>query len=430
MTLRPLFRLVFVAAPLAMPAGALAQERDPFAPRPPSPLLRDDVADTRTIPGYAAPGLRMGALTIAPQLAALTDFDSNVLSRTANKQGDVAFTVAPAVTASGEIGRTHLALGASGSAVRHARLTGQNHETFALDAKGALSLSSALELGVAAGWARKAEPNYTVGAASTEGSATLFQQLQGTVGLAANLGILRLLARADLDRFDYLPVRRPDGSLADQSFRDQRALTMTLQAERALPGGRMLFTSASLRRGDSLHPSLCCDRTARGGEVLAGLRGELTHLINAEISVGYQWRGYRTAAYRDYRGGAFRARVEWYPTPLISTALTVRRDIVDSGLPTSAGVVVDSFQLRTVYEVKRNLNLVATAGFTHEKYRDDVTAGPSARAVSAGVEARLALSNRYLVGAFARYRNRSSSSTLLPRLGGAVSGGLSLRLSL
>ncbi len=429
MTSRPLLGLVVAAVPLTLPGGALAQDRDPFTLRRTAPLLRDDVAGTRAIPGYEAPGLRMGALRILPEVTLRSEADSNLLNRARDKEGDVALTIAPAVTAAGDLGGTRLTLGASVSAVRHARLTAQDHETFALEAKAATSLTSVLELGVAAGWSRRAEPNYTAGAASSDGSATLYQQIDATLGAALGLGRTRVLGRLDLARLDYLPVGT-SGLRLDQSFRDQCAVTATVRAERTLAGGQVLFASGALRRGTSLHPTAFSDRTARGGEVLAGLRGELTHLISAELGAGYQWRDYRSRLLRDYRGAAFRARIEWYATPLVSIALNARRDIVDSGLPTAAGVVVDSVQLRGFYEVKRNLNLIATVAASREEYRDEVTAGLSAHAVSAGVEARLALSRRYLVGAFARYRNRSSDSALLPRLGGAAEGGLSLRLSL
>jgi len=421
--------LAGIALATASLAGAAhAEERDPFAPRPPLPLLRDDVAGTRQIPGYAAPGVRMGAFLVTPQAGVAGEADSNVLNRRTDKRGDTALTLSGGFAARADLGRAALGLGASGSLVRYARLTGQNHETYALEAKAAVPLGAVLQLGTGISWSRQREPNYTAGAAGGD-SATLYRQLGGTLGLTADLGPTRLSARLDLDRFDYLPVTRA-GLRLDQSYRDQRVLTARLRAEHALPAGRTLFAQASYRWGNSLHPAPCCDRTARGGEVVAGLKGDLAHLVSAELAAGYQWRNYRSPALRDYRGTAWRAKVEWYPTPLVSLALSARRDIVDSGLPTSAGVVVDSARLQVFYELKRNVNLVASAGLARESYRDDMTAGLTGRTVGAGLEARVALSNRYVVGAFARFRNRSSDSPLLPSQGSAVEGGLSLRLTL
>ena len=407
---------------------ALAEERDPFAPRPPLPLLRNDVAGTRQIPGYTASGVRLGAFTVHAQATLRAEGDSNVLNRRADKRADLSGQIGAGFTAHADLGTGWVGLDASGTTTRYARLTGQNHETFAVEAKGAVPLGTALQLGLGLTWSRKREPNYTVGAADGD-SPTLYGQLGATLGLSAGLGPSRVAAQLDLDRFDYLPVVR-SGVRIDQSYRDQRVLTARLRAEHALPAGRTLFLQGTYRWGNSLHPAPCCDRTARGGEIVAGLRGEVTHLISAELAAGYQWRDYRSLVLRDFRGAALRARVEWYATPLVSLALSARRDIVDSGLPTSAGVVVDSARVQLFYELKRNLNLVATAALAREKYRDDAAVNLVSRTASAGLEARLALSNRYLVGAYARTRNRTSDSTLLPAQGAAVEGGLSLRLTL
>jgi hypothetical protein len=167
---------------------------------------------------------------------------------------------------------------------------------------------------------------------------------------------------------------------------------------------------------------------------VAGLRGDLTPLVSAEVSAGYQWRGYRSPTFRNWGGLAYRATIEWYATPLLSLQAQARRDLVDPGLPGASAVVLDDFALRGFYEVRRNVNLIASAGYSHASYRDGPSGtgagGLNAQTFAAGLEATYALSSHYLVGAYARYRNRSSDSALLARLGGAVEGGLSLRLKL
>jgi hypothetical protein len=422
-----LLGLALVAMP-GLAAPALAEERDPFAPLPPLPLLREGVAGTRQIPGYIAPGVRAGAVLLSPQITARTDADSNVLTTRTGKQGDVAVAIAPAMVAGVDLADLHMSFSAQAEALRYARLTEQNRETFALQAQAAPPSGRALQLGASLGWSLKDEPNYTASAADGDGP-TRYHQLAGTLGLAAAFGPNRIAATLDFDRYDYLAVFR-SGQMISQSFRDQRVLTAGLRAEHGLPGGKTLFVQADYSRADSRRPTPAFDRSWRGGEALAGIRGDLTPLVSVELAAGYDWRNYRSPAYRNWGGLAYRAKAEWYATPLISLQAVSRRDMVDAGLPGSAGVVVDSGQVRVFYEVRRNLNLVASTGFSHESYRDGPAAGLTARNVSAGLEAKYALSSRYLVGAYARYRNRSSASPLLARLGGAVEGGLSLRLKL
>ena len=426
--------LALAALPcLAGAAGsgmARAEERDPFALKPPLPLLRGDVAGTRQIPGHAPQGMRIGALLVHPQVTLRADADSNILNRANDRAGDVALRLAPAVRAEGESGPLRFALGAQGTVARHHKLSGQDHETFGIDAKAGLPLGGALTLGASGAYARKLEPNHTVGAAQIDTGPTLFDQLSGTLAARAEFGVTRLEAKLEHDRYNYLPVQMDGGARADQSFRDIRVLAGTVRAERAVAGGRIVFLQGALRAADSLHPAPCCSRSSRGGEVLAGIRGDLSGLLAAEISAGYRWRGYRSPRFADYRGALWRARVEWYATPLISVSVSARRDIVDAGLPGAAGAVVDSVGLKVFHEFRRHVGLVLSAGHSREKYRDDAAFRPTARTVSVAAEPRYALSSRWLAGAYARYRNRSSDSALLPRLGQATEGGLWLRFQI
>ncbi|MBU3993295.1 MAG: outer membrane beta-barrel protein [Alphaproteobacteria bacterium] len=443
---RPL-RYALLLAPVATAgAGAVqAQEADPFALRPPSPLLRDDVAGTRTFPGMAPAGRRAGPLRVFPAVSLRAGADSNVLGRTADRRGDAAITLAPALAATGTSGKAEYGLTAAAALTRYASLTDQNSETWDLGARITTPLAGRLTLAAGGGWSRRLEPNDTAAAAAVDGSATLYRQLGGDLALRAALGPLRITGSLALARSTYLPVTRADGTAIDQSFRDQRTVTAGFRLEHALPGGRVIFAQANLRRADSLDPLACCDRSSNGGEALGGITTSLGSLFNAEVAVGIRWRTYDAPAFRSYSGLAWRARLEWYPTPLVSVALTGQRDIVDSGIPTAAGTVVDRAEVKMFYEFRRNLDFVLTASATREKVRDRAPVSPpapigppapgfapnpGAHSESVGAEARYALSNRYLVGAFTRFRNRSADNALLPRQGRAVEAGLSLRLSL
>jgi len=255
-----LLGLALVAMP-GLAAPALAEERDPFAPLPPLPLLREGVAGTRQIPGYIAPGVRAGAVLLSPQITARTDADSNVLTTRTGKQGDVAVAIAPAMVAGVDLADLHMSFSAQAEALRYARLTEQNRETFALQAQAARPLGGALQLGASLGWSLKDEPNYTASAADGDGP-TRYHQLAGTLGLAAAFGPNRIAATLDFDRYDYLAVFR-SGQMISQSFRDQRVLTAGLRAEHGLPGGKTLFVQADYSRADSRRPTPAFDRSCR-----------------------------------------------------------------------------------------------------------------------------------------------------------------------
>lgn len=427
---RCLIGAALASLPCALVPAAMAQDRDPFAIGPAAPLLRESVAGTRAAPGPEAPGLQLGGLALHPSLTLRVEGDSNVLNRRTDRQADAALVVAPSLRAEGASGPTRYAISAEGTLVRYARLTGQDHETGGAKAQVVTALGGVLGLGASAGYARRHEPAYSAAAATADGSATLYDHLEGTLAVRAELARTQIQAKLDLDRFTYLPVTVAGGARLDQSFRNQRVWAATLRAEQALAAGPMLFAQGSWRGADSLTTAPCCERTARGGEVLGGIRGDLSGLVSAELAAGWQWRNYRSPLLADFRGAQWRARVEWYATPLVSMALSARRDIIDAGIPTAAGVVVDSAGVKLFHELRRTLNLTLSAATARETYRDAAAGNPRARTVSAGVEARYAMSPRRLLGTYARFRHRSASSPLVPRLGGAAEGALWLRFQL
>ena len=409
------------------PAAASGQSRDPFLGQPAGPLLRDDVAGSRHIPGYEPAGVQVGPLRVLPSLTGSVEGDTNILNRTSDKRRDVYFTLAPAVTASGGAGKAEYVLRAEAAVSRFATLARQNRETWKLGAQASVPLTGRVTVAASGGYGREVEPNYAASAAATVGGPALYDQLDGSAGLNVDLGTTRLTGTTSIVRVAYRPITQENGIVVDQSFRDQRTVALGLKAEHGLPGGQELFAQGEYHWIDSLHPQLCCDRTSTGGNALGGGRIELGHLVEAEVAAGYEWRNYRSAAFRDYGGLAWRAKVEWYATPLVSVALSTRRDIVNSGIATAAGVVVDTVMLRVFYEMRRNLNFILTGIRTHEDYRD---ISLTAHGESVGLEGRYVINDRYALGAYGRYRNRSSDNSALPRQGSAIQGGLTLRFTM
>ncbi len=419
-------RLLGLALLLA-PVSAYGQSRNPFEGQPVGPLLRNDVAGSRQIPGYEPEGIQAGALTVMPSVTGSVDGDTNVLKRAIDKRRDVYFTLAPAVTASGTSGKSQFVLQAEAAVTRFATLARQNRETWGFDAQASTPLASGLTVAASGTYARKFEPYYAAGASTVIGGPTLYDKLEGDLGLKADLGTMRLTGTASILRLDYRSVEQGNGTLIDQSFRDSRTVALGFKAEHDLAVGREVFVEGEYHWIDSIHPIPCCDRTATGGRALGGVRSEIGHLVDVELAAGYQWRKYRSPVFRDYDGLAWRARIEWYATPLVSVSLIGRRDIVNSGLQTASGVVLDSVTLRVYYELRRNFELILTGAHTHEDYRDT---GATARGDSAGLEGRYKISRNYAVAAYGRYRNRSSNSSLLPAQGNALEGGLALRFSM
>lgn len=419
-------RLIFLAVLLAPVAGH-AQSREPFESEPAGPLLRGDVAGSRQPAGMEPLGVHAGPLLVRPSITARVGADSNVLNRTSEKRGDVFVVLATAVSASGETGRASYVLRAEAAAARFASERSQNSETFGAEANGRLAVADRGSVFARVSFDRKVEPPGSAGAAAIEGSPARLDQLEAQLAVRADPGPFRITASATATRLEYAGITTADDTVVDQGFRDSEALTLGLKAEYSAPFGITMFIDGNYRWLDNLHPAANLDHSSNGGQVRIGMRGDITSLVTAQAAIGYVFADYDSPVFRDFGGLTWQARLEWYPTPLISVALASGRSLVNSGIPEVASVIVDTTSLQLHYEVRRNLDLVATLSRTNEDFR-----GSDARVHSTliGLEGRYVLGPATSAGLYARLRLRNASGSSIPRGGGGMEGGMSLRLAL
>lgn len=230
-----------------------------------------------------------------------------------------------------------------------------------------------------------------------------------------------------ISRKIYADTIDAKGSAIDQSFRNLRTLSLGASLGLPLTGKTVVLGEAQFTSERSIDPVALNDRTARDLRFAAGIRSEVSPLISAELLGGYVDHRYSSPLFRDFSGPLWRGRIEWYATPLITVALSSERKIVTSGLREAAGVLVDTSSLKIYYELSRSLDVLLTASHARENYRDT---GIVTRSDAVGLEATYQLTARYVCGASARLRDRSSPSPRVPRAGTGVAGGVWLRINI
>jgi hypothetical protein len=420
------FRLPFLAT-LFVSGTAFAQTSEPFQAEPSGPLLRSNVAGSRQQPGREATGTMVGGFIVQPSLTARIEGDNNVFNRSENKRGDIFVVIAPAINAASGTEQASFVLKAQAAVARFASISSQNSETFGIEANGRMMFTKKASVFARVAFNRRIEPRGQAGETIFEGSPAEYDELEAQIAARTEFNALRLTASATATTRDYADIIKADGQTEDQQFRASDVLAFGLKAEYALPTGATLIASGAINHAASPNAEPCCDRSSEGGQLNAGIRTELTKLISAEVSAGYVFREYESAVYADFNGPTWQAKIDWYPTPLMSLSLSGGRKIVNSGLPTVAGVVVDGAVFQLFYEVRRNLNLVFTLGRSSENYREINTI---ANATLAGIEGRYNLGPRLVVGAYSRLKDRTSSNPLQLQVGGGLEGGLWVRASL
>lgn len=414
-------------AALLAPATALAQDREPFADAPQGPLLRGDVAGSRQ-PQVAGPaGIEAGPLRLLPAVKLRTAADSKVTSGANGNKGDVFVVLEPELQVRHEGATTRAVLRANAALARYSRLSEQNRDAFGASGELRWRAGARTTVSANASIARAYEENFTAETAEGAASPARFDERRAAAGLEAELAAARVNLSATLVRRDYAPVRLANGARRDQSFRDSETKTLAASGELSLRPGFFLLAQARHGWIESLNPDPCCDRSGSVTRLMAGLRGEITPLVSFELLGGHLRRGFDTASFRDYSGPVWRARLEWYATPLITVAATTSRDLVSGGLRDAAGVEVDSTELRVYYELRRDLGVEAHLNLGHERYRGT---GITARSKAAGLLANYTINEQLRSGGFFRWHSRTSSSPRLDATGPAVEGGLWIRFAI
>ncbi len=415
-----------------MPAAATAQSVPSPFPSDLVTLFRDDVAGTRIQPDAGENGIDLATFRLRGAIGLTGAYDSNVLNLAGNGPGDFQLALRPSLGLASRWQRHAIGIAADANIVRHADVTINNNESWRVAATGRIDAGADSQLHLDGEIARGIDPRGAGGVLLPTGEPIAWRQDRIGAGVGTRIGDLGLsLAGGWLQR-RYDPVLLAGGGAVRQDFRDVDVWSLTprigWQVSPRLDvfvRGQAGFTRSRL--GDAaLAPLGTFSRDADGYVVTAGVRGEITPLLIAEVAIGWQSRDFRVAAARDYNGITWNVTVDWYPTPLVSARLTARQDFENSGLPTVPGVLSRDLGLRLYYEVTRAVLASVELDWQNQNYREIGIATDTVIA-TARAEYRL---NRHLSAAlFVRHRTRGTNDPLVGAFAATVVGiGLETRL--
>ncbi len=395
---------------LALPwigGAAHGQVANPLIPDEAGLYFKPDVAGTRQQPAFSAVGVRAGPLIAYPSLVVGTGLNNNVFNSDGDKRGDLYVEARPALRVASDWGRHQLALAADGALTRYADLKTQDSDQYTLSASGRLDADYQTAIRGRIAYARVTDAPRSFGETLDGGGARIHHDLDIGIGARADIGSLRLLATMAYGERRYDSVRRDDGSVLTQRFRDVRTYAGTIRVDRGFGPGMLLFVSGSANGVRSFDRITCCVRDAFGAVTMAGARFDFGGLVVAELSAGYRFRNYASATFRDYGRFAWQGTVDWYPTPLLSMRLSGGQDVANSARPDVAGIETMTIDLRTDYELLRALMITVRATHVRERYRE---IGATSQVTTARIGAEYAIGRHVTVAASGGVRGRTSSA--------------------
>jgi hypothetical protein len=252
------------------------------------------------------------------------------------------------------------------------------------------------------------EPRASAGINLVQAGPAELQLLQSSLTASTDFGRLGLAVSASLVQRTFQPLLLKAGGKLDQSFRDTRSVSIAPRASFGVAPGAGVFVAGSAVRTTSLDRQLATQRDSSGYTLLAGVRTETEGLIVGEIGLGWRGQSYRNPAFRNFSGFTYDATVDWYPTRLFSVRIQLGQDIVNSGLPTVAGILRRSVAVNAYYDPLRNLRFSLALDREHDEFRE---IGFSTNTITATLTSRYQIGRHLTVSAYGRLQARGTSDS-------------------
>lgn len=371
--------------------SALAAALLAFAPV--QAFAQDAGEDTANVqerprPEYDPLGRPLGGFDLHANVELGVESTNNLFATETAEQDDIIYSVAPNARLASHWSRHALAIAAGGVFTSHQDFSSEDAETGYLRASGRLDIGSdsavLAELALSDEVESRTDPD-------SLGVSQLVDFSRSRVAVTArhSLNRFRLSGTLSTQALDF-----SDAGAIDQDFRDRTDTAGTARVEFALnPRVSMLASVTADDREYDNAPGLTSD----GRTYLAGIRVDLTNLIQGELAVGQFDRSYDNGDSID--GTAISGNVEWYITRLTTVTLRAGQEAQESGATTLSPYVNTLYGVRVDHELLRNLILSAGIRRDARDYQD-IDREDEATYADAGAEwllnRRIALNARYV----------------------------------
>jgi hypothetical protein len=183
----------------------------------------------------------------------------------------------------------------------------------------------------------------------------VYTTVGGTVGLDQNFNRLQVSGGATVDRTDYQWSKLTDGT---STSNDDRNFTQYGGVGRVsyevLPGLKPFGEV----EGDTRVHDLYLDRNgfarnSTGGYVKAGSSFEFSRLLTGELAIGWAERSYVDPRLPKLQGFLTAGSLIWTATPLTTARFITDTQIVETTLPSTAGILVRTYTFEVDHDFRR-----------------------------------------------------------------------------
>ena len=309
---------------------------------------------------FAPSGLRIGAMTIYPELTVLQEYNDNLLGSSEGNAQDMHLAFQPGIAIIGNNPSNQFRLTGQFTSNRHLRFTQENTDEFSGNLKTRTVTSRGYAIEFASAFGRYAEERTDRFAAAPGAQPIIFTRFQAGANIRKTAG--RLLAIVSMEALDYDyrdgRLRSDQSVILPESQRSRREYRPSVETEYAFSPDTAIFTSFRYNRQLYKAPTgnLSIKRDTSGFELGAGVRFKLTPVIEFTAATGYLEQYYE-APLLAAKGISAEAEIKWLPTRLTSVEASFSRKIENGGALAIGSSFVNETEVSIDHELRRHLIL-------------------------------------------------------------------------
>ncbi|EZP69697.1 hypothetical protein BV96_03995 [Sphingomonas paucimobilis] len=363
----------------------------------------------RPRPDYDPPGVKVGGFAFYPEATAALVYNSNIYAQD-NGVGDVAAKVRAGGVLQSNWGRHALSVDGYIDQRTYAKYSSEDALTYAASAAGKLNITSRNQVSANLGYTRQVVDRSLIG----EELATRrpIRYNLATIGLGARHAFSRVAVNVTgaIGRYDFKDAQTLDGQVSNQQYRDFMRYQAGIDLSYRFGPGPRAFLSANgewrryrVDRGIS--------RDADIYEVLGGLRGEITPLLQGTVGLGYITANFADPSIKSRSAVALSGSLAYLVTELTTVNLSLRRYYQNVGLVAAPATLNTEGSLGVDHELLRNIILSASGNYIDSSY---IAAEGSARRYGASFNARWLIDRKMRFDlALDYHKRRNERSTII-----------------
>ncbi|MEM8731890.1 MAG: outer membrane beta-barrel protein [Pseudomonadota bacterium] len=315
-------------------------------------------------------GIRAGAFIIQPSVSLGVGYDTNIFLEETNEDASFVATVSPRVNVISDWNRHEVALTAGGSYALIADSSDDNAFQFDVGLSGLLDVTRAVGITGNIGYefVSEARGEDDTGLGITEPVTS--HNVSAGLGADVVFGRVRVSPFGGVLMRDFQDVNLIGGGVDNQDDRDRveynAGLELGYSVRRGIEGfvrgqyGRINFQEAVDDAG--------VNRDSDGWRVLAGVKVDLTRLIEASAGFGYETRDFEDPTLSSVSGPSAELGVSWSITPLTTLNFDASRSFQETTITGSSVTNNTTLQFGVDHALLRNLDLGATLTYALEDF--------------------------------------------------------------